>query len=159
MIDNNNHGCLWYLQCYKMRSIASVSVFERLYVCLGIITYLDTAKGLKTAYRAFFIKTHIIDSWFFVPDCHYLGVWAFLSVVRYDYIPLTPKDAYMGKYGGIGEKTHNHYCISRWNTVSWLQTTKIELSPMGIGVLNGATTTDIRTIHWSVLQLMFVWTW
>lgn len=56
MIDNNNHGCLWYLQCSKMRSIASVSVFERLYVSLGIITYLDTAKGLKTAYREFFHK-------------------------------------------------------------------------------------------------------
>jgi hypothetical protein len=27
-------------------------------------------------------------------------------VVRYPYIPSTPKDAYMGKYGGIGEKTH-----------------------------------------------------
>ena len=34
----------------------SVSVFERLYVSLGIITYLDTAKGLKMAYRAFFHK-------------------------------------------------------------------------------------------------------
>ena len=41
------------IDCSKMRSIASVSVFERLYVSLGVITYLDTAKGLKTAYRAF----------------------------------------------------------------------------------------------------------
>ena len=51
------------------------------------------------------MKTHIIDSWFFVPDCHYLGVWAFLSVVRYNYIPSTPKDAYTGKYRGL-EKRH-----------------------------------------------------
>lgn len=41
------------IDCSKMRSIASVNVFERLYVSLDIITYLDTAKGLKTAYRAF----------------------------------------------------------------------------------------------------------
>lgn len=46
------------IDCSKMLSIASVNVFARLYVSLGIITYLDTAKGLKTAYRAFFIKTH-----------------------------------------------------------------------------------------------------
>ena len=38
-----------------MFSSTSGSVFEGLYVSLGIITYLDTAKGLKTAYRAFFI--------------------------------------------------------------------------------------------------------
>jgi hypothetical protein len=43
------------IDCSKICSIASVSGFERLYVCLGIITYLDIAKGLKTAYRAFFI--------------------------------------------------------------------------------------------------------
>ena len=41
-----------------MLSIASVNVFERRYVCIGVITYLDTVRGLKTAYRAFFIKTH-----------------------------------------------------------------------------------------------------
>ena len=40
------------------------SVFERLYVSLGVITYLDTAKGLKTAYRAFRGKTHITESCF-----------------------------------------------------------------------------------------------
>ena len=51
------------------------------------------------------MKTHIIDSWLFVSNCPYLGVWAFLSVVRYPYIPSTPKDAYMGKYGGL-EKRH-----------------------------------------------------
>ena len=43
------------IDCSKMRSITPVSVFECLYVSLGVITYLDTIKGLKTAYRAFFI--------------------------------------------------------------------------------------------------------
>ena len=42
-----------------MRSIASVNVFERLYVSLGVITYLDIVKGLRRAYRAFYDKdTH-----------------------------------------------------------------------------------------------------
>lgn len=41
------------IDCSKMLSIASVNVFARLYVSLGVITYLDTIKGLKTAYRAF----------------------------------------------------------------------------------------------------------
>lgn len=108
------------IDCSKMRSIAYVNVFERLYVSLGVITYLDTAKGLKTAYRAFFHEDTITDTWFFVCKGHYLGVWAFLSVVRYHYIPSTPKDAYTGKYWGIGGETHNHYCIFRWNTVSWV---------------------------------------
>ena len=42
------------IDCSKMLSIASVNVFEHLYVSLGVITYIDIAKGLKTAYRAFF---------------------------------------------------------------------------------------------------------
>ena len=54
----------YVIQCSKMRSITSGSRLERLYVSLGVITYLDTAKGLKTAYRAFGEKTHIIDSCF-----------------------------------------------------------------------------------------------
>jgi hypothetical protein len=44
------------IDCSTICYIASVSVFERLYMSLGVITYLDIAKGLKTAYRAFFHK-------------------------------------------------------------------------------------------------------
>lgn len=62
------------IDCSKMRSIASVSVFECLYVSLGVITYLDTAKGLKTAYRAFFHEDTITDTCFFVCKGQYLGV-------------------------------------------------------------------------------------
>ena len=47
---------------------------------------------------------HIIDSWFFVPDCHYLGVWASLRVSRYHYIPCTPKEAHRGTYGGLEDR-------------------------------------------------------
>lgn len=43
------------IDCSKMCSITSESRLERLYVCLGVIAYLDIVKGLKTAYRAFFI--------------------------------------------------------------------------------------------------------
>ena len=38
---------------------ASESRLERFCVCLGIITYLDTVKSLKSAYSAFYdIDTH-----------------------------------------------------------------------------------------------------
>jgi hypothetical protein len=52
----------------------TVSVFERLYVCLGIITYLDTKKGFKTAYSAFYDIDTITDTCFFVCKGQYLGV-------------------------------------------------------------------------------------
>lgn len=56
MIDDDRHTISMVsdnINCSKMLSIASVNVFARLYVSLGVITYLDTIKGLKTAYRAF----------------------------------------------------------------------------------------------------------
>ena len=59
----------------KMLSIAAVNVFEHLFVSVGIITYLDTAKGLKTAYRAFFHEDTITDICFFVCKGQYLGDW------------------------------------------------------------------------------------
>ena len=68
-------------------------------------------------------------------------------MVRYDYIPLTPKDAYTGKYGGLEKRHTITIAFQRENMYHEYIDNKIELSPMGIGVLNGATTTDIRTIY------------
>ena len=67
-------------------------------------------------------------------------------MVRYDYIPLTPKDAYTGKYGGLEKRHTITIAFQRENMYHEYIDNKIELSPMGIGVLNGATTTDIRGI-------------
>lgn len=41
----------------------------------------------------------------FVGKSHWEPFTALLDVLRYHYIPLTPKDAYTGKYGGL-EKRH-----------------------------------------------------
>ena len=82
-------GCISFIvrhtieKC-KMLSIAAVSVFERLYVSLGVITYLDISKGLKTAYREFFIKTHIIDKYYIL-----------VSGMRFKVRPFWTNPAYM----------------------------------------------------------------
>lgn len=57
MIDDDRHTISMVsdnIDCSKMLSIASGGRLERLYISLGVITYLDIVKGLKTAYRAFF---------------------------------------------------------------------------------------------------------
>ena len=66
MIDDDRHTISMVsdnIDCSKMLSIASVNVFERRCMSLGIITYLDTAKGLKTAYRAFFHEDTQYQGW------------------------------------------------------------------------------------------------
>ena len=65
---------------------ASGSRLERLYVSLGIITYLDTAKGLKTAYSSFYgqreTQSYVFcDSWYTL-----LGIFRFyvsLGIITY----------------------------------------------------------------------------
>lgn len=66
-------------------------------------------------------------------------------MVRYNYIPLTPKDAYTGKYVGLEKRRKSLLHFSMKHGIM-ITDNKIELSPMGIDVLNGATTTDISGI-------------
>ena len=54
MINDDRHTISRVSDNIDCSKNASICLSNSLYMSLGVITYLDTAKGLKTAYRAFF---------------------------------------------------------------------------------------------------------
>lgn len=57
-----------------------------------------------------------------------------LSVVRYHYIPSTPKDAYMGKYGGLDKRHTITIAFPDETRYHEYIDNKIELSTLDISV-------------------------
>lgn len=68
-------------------------------------------------------------------------------MVRYHYIPSIPKDAYMGKYGGLEKRHTITIAFPDETRYHEYRDNKIELSSLSVVALSKATRTDTSTIH------------